>query len=60
MKQTRTEGTYLVTQQIVGDLGAEAKLLLNPAFYGLDKCVCPSICLLDKPNPQDFPVKKAY
>lgn len=46
--------TCLVTQQIVGDLGAEAQLLFSPAFYGLDKGACLSICLLGKPKPQDF------
>lgn len=46
--------TCLVTQQIVGDLGAEAQLLFSPAFYGLDKGACLSVCLLGKPKPQDF------
>lgn len=37
MKQTRTEATCLVTQQVVGDSGTAAQMLLSPAFYRLDK-----------------------
>ena len=58
MKHTRTEAARLVTQQIGGDLGAEAQLLLSLAFYALDKRGRLSERLLDQPKPPDFGVQK--